>query len=136
MLCTVCSIALDLPSPAPAPAAWRFDFVSALIGAVVALVLAWLVYKSQETLRQRGEAMVAPLIRLSDRLEASAEDRYRELVATHARSLFTPAHVASLDTVLVEPKLLFPRSLHHPLPNPPQRPTRLPPDRSPCRWTS
>ncbi len=108
MLCTVCSIALDLPSPAPAPAAWRFDFVSALIGAVVALVLARLIYRSRETLRQRGEAMVAPLIRLSDRLEASAEDRYRELVATHARSLFTPAHVASLDTVFVEPKLLFP----------------------------
>jgi HEAT repeat protein len=114
MLCTVCSIALDLPSPAPAPAAWRFDFASALIGAVVALVLVWLVYKSRETLRQRGEEMVAPLIRLSDRLDASAEDRYRELVATHAHSLFTPAHVASLDTVLIEPELLFPPPPPHP----------------------
>jgi HEAT repeat protein/energy-coupling factor transporter ATP-binding protein EcfA2 len=108
MLCTVWSIALDLPVPAPAPAAWRFDFVSALIGAVVALVLAWLVYRSREALRQRGETMVAPLLRLSDRLEATAEDRYRELVATYARSLFMPAHVPSLDTVFIEPELFLP----------------------------
>jgi HEAT repeat protein len=108
MLCTVCSITLDLPSPAPALAAWRFDFTSALIGAVVALVLAWLVYKSRETLRQRGKAMVAPLLRLSDRLEASAEDRYRELVAKYARNLFVPAHIASLDSVFIEPELFLP----------------------------
>jgi len=108
MLYTICPTILHLPGPVPAPPSWRFDIVSALIGAAVALLLAGLAYHFHHPLRLGWEAMVAPLARLSHYLQASAEDSYRELVAARARSLVLPTHMAPLDAVFVEPELLLP----------------------------
>jgi HEAT repeat protein len=106
-----CSTILYLRGPAPAPQPWQFDATSALIGAAVALVLAWLAYRFRDALRLGWETVTAPLARLYHRLQASADDRYRELVATRARSLIVPAHLAPLDAVFIEPKLFSPPPL-------------------------
>lgn len=111
MLCITYSIARYLPGPATAPQSWQFDTWSALVGAAVALLLAWLAYRFRDALRLGWETVVGPLVRLHHRLQASAEDHYRELVARRARSLTVPAHVAPLDAVFVEPKLLPPTPL-------------------------
>ncbi|MFQ6100674.1 MAG: NACHT domain-containing protein [Anaerolineae bacterium] len=100
-----------LAGPAPAPQRWRFDTLSALIGAGIAILLLGLAYGLRDELRLGWETIVAPLGRLYHRLQASAEDRYRELVATWARSLTVPAHVAPLNAVFVEPELLAPLPL-------------------------
>jgi len=111
MLCIAYSTVRYLPGPAPAPQSWQFDTWSALVGAAVALLLAWLAYRFRDALRLGWETVVGPLVRLHRRLQASAEDHYRELVARRARSLTIPAHVAPLDAVFVEPKLLPPTPL-------------------------
>ena len=111
MLCIAYSTVRYLPGPAPAPQSWQFDIWSALVGAAVALLLAWLAYRFRDALRLGWETVVGPLVRLHRRLQASAEDHYRELVARRARSLTIPAHVAPLDAVFVEPKLLPPTPL-------------------------
>ncbi len=108
MLCIAYSTVRYLPGPVPAPQSWQFDIWSALVGAAVALLLAWLAYRFRDALRLGWETVVGPLVRLHRRLQASAEDHYRELVARRARSLTIPAHVAPLDAVFIEPKLLLP----------------------------
>lgn len=97
--------------PAPAPPAWRFDVLSALVGAGAALLLAGLIYGFRGALRQWWEALGAALSRLHHYLRASAEEEYRELVAEWARSVAVAAHLAPLDAVFVEPRLLAPRPL-------------------------
>jgi HEAT repeat protein len=87
---------------------WRFDTASALVGAAVALLLAGLAYYFRDALRLDRETAMAPLVRLRHRLEASAEDRYRELVANWARSHVVLASLVSLDDVFVEPRLRAP----------------------------
>ena len=99
----------NLPVTAPASPPWRFDIVSALIGAVVALLLAGLVYRFREAIRQSWESRVAtPLAEFLQRLQASAGDRYCELVSQWARSRTILTPVAPLDVVFVEPRLLAP----------------------------
>jgi HEAT repeat protein len=102
---------LYLAGPASASPPWRFDAWSALIGAVVAVLLIGLAYGFRDELRLGWETMVAPLSRLYHHLQASADERYRELVAKWACSLPTSAHVAPLDAVFVEPELVVPSSL-------------------------
>lgn len=114
MLCIAYSTILYLPGHAQAPGSWGFDPLSALIGAGIALLLAGLIYVLRNELRLGWETAVAPLIRLRHRLQASADDRYRELVATQARSLTVSAHVAPLDAVFIEPELLAPSLLPPP----------------------
>jgi len=87
---------------------WRFDTASALVGAAVALLLAGLAYYFRDALRLGWETVVAPLVRLRHRLEAGAEDRYRELLYNWARSLAVPTSLISLDSILVEPRLRAP----------------------------
>lgn len=111
MLCIVYSTIRYLPAHAPAPQPWQFDLWSALIGAAVALLLAWLVYRFRDALRMGCETVVSPLGKLYRRLQASDEAYYRKLVASRAISLTVPAHVAPLDTVFVEPELLSPPPL-------------------------
>ncbi len=105
---TICSDIIYLLEYAPAPSPWQFDAKSALIGAVAAFVLVGLVYYFRDALRQSREAITARLAQLSQRLQANAEERYRELVTKHAHSLGVPAHVAPLDAIFVEPTLLVP----------------------------
>jgi len=108
MPCTAYSTILHLPGPAPVPQHWQLDVASALIGAAVALLLTGLAYRHRDALRRGWEAAVAPLGQWQARLQSSAEDRYRELVATRARSLVVPAGVVSLDGIFIEPKLFSP----------------------------
>jgi len=84
---------------------WRFDLGSALIGAAAALVLVWLAYLFRRQLRAGQDSAKALLARFTHYLQASTEDNYRTLVATGARPLTFPAHVAPLDAVFVEPRL-------------------------------
>ncbi len=103
----ICSVMFHLPKPVPAPS-WQFDAVSALIGAIVTLVLVGLVYYFRDTLRQSRENVAASLDQLSQSMQANTDDRYRALVVTKARSLSMFAHTAPLDAVFVEPELLVP----------------------------
>ncbi len=111
MLYTIYVVTLYLAGPAPAPRRWRFDTLSALIGAAVAILLIGLAYGFRQELRLGWETVVAPLGRLRRRLQASADERYRELVTTWARSLTVAPHIAPLDAVFVEPELLAPSPL-------------------------
>lgn len=104
MRCIVYSTTLCL---APVPQPWRFDVWSALVGAAVALLLVGMAYHFRDALRLGWETAVTPLVRLHHRLQASAKDRYRELVAARARTLTLLAHVAPLDAVFVEPELFY-----------------------------
>ncbi|MEA3341498.1 MAG: HEAT repeat domain-containing protein [Chloroflexota bacterium] len=108
MLSVICSTTLYLAIPAPALQRWHFDPLSALIGAGVALLLAWLIYHFRDELRLGWGTATASLLRLRSLLQASADDRYRELVVARMRSLTVPAHTAPLDAVFIEPKLLAP----------------------------
>ena len=114
MDCIVCLPTRYWSGPAPAPPSWRFDTTSALIGAAVALLLAGLAYRFRDPLRLGWETVTSPLARLYRRLQAGAQDRYRQLVAARARSLIVPAHLAPFDAAFVEPNLFspppFPRS--------------------------
>ncbi|HET91679.1 MAG TPA: hypothetical protein ENN99_13205, partial [Chloroflexi bacterium] len=98
------SLALLL-GPAPAPLSWKFDVPSALIGAVLTLLLAGLAYRFREKLRATGEEAISPLTQLYDRLEATTEERYYERVAVRSQSLVLPAHAVSLDSIFVAPIL-------------------------------
>ena len=114
MLHYIYSATPNLPVTAPASPPWRFDIVSALIGAVVALLLAGLVYHFRKAIRQSWEDRVAtPLAELLQRLQASAGDQYCGLVCQWARSRTVLASMAPFDVVFVEPRLLAPVSPTH-----------------------
>ncbi len=111
MPCIIYTTMHHLPGPAPVPQPWRFDTTSAIIGAAVALLLAGLAYHFRDALRLGWETLIAPLTQAHHRLQAGAEDRYRELAITQSRSLIVPAHLASLDDIFVEPTLFSPAPL-------------------------
>ena len=90
---------------------WRFDPLSALIGAVVALVLAGLAYAFRGALGRLGQATARVLSEFLDYMRASTEENYRRLIAATARSLIIPEHAAVLESVFVEPQLLVPPEL-------------------------
>ena len=101
----------EVPSlPRPTAQPWQFDPWSALIGAVLALLLVGLVYRFRRDLRLGWSGVKAPLARLAHYVQATAEENYRELVAARAQSLILPAHLASLDELFVEPRLRIPLS--------------------------
>ena len=93
---TAYSTILQSLGPTPVPHHWQLDVASALIGAAVAFLFTGLAYRYRDALRQGWEAAVAPLGQWQARLQSSAEDRYRALVATRARSLVVPAGAAPL----------------------------------------
>ena len=97
-----------LQGPTLAPRLWRFDVLSALLGAAATFVLIMLAYAFRDQLRRVWEVVERLLTRLQLGLEASADERYRALVAAWARSLIVPAHVAPLDAIFIEPQLLAP----------------------------
>ena len=108
MLCAADFAILHLPGPAPVSQSWRLDVASALIGAVVALLLAGLLYRYRDSLRLAWEDLAALVARWRGRLQASTEDRYRDLVARWAQSVVVPPGAVSVDSVFVEPRLLPP----------------------------
>ncbi len=99
------SFAQGLPDVSPP---WRFDPLSALIGAAVTLLLVGLLYAFRDALSRAWEAILASLRRLWRYLLAGAEESYREQVVAWARSLIIPAHAASPDAIFIEPELHAP----------------------------
>jgi HEAT repeat protein len=87
---------------------WRFDPLSALIGAAVVALLVGLLYAFRARLRQAWEAVAVQLGKFMNYMRASADENYRRLVAAKARAFVVPAHAALLDAVFVEPRLLVP----------------------------
>jgi HEAT repeat protein len=86
---------------------WRFDLLSALIGAAVASLLAGLLYAFRGALGQAWQAVAAEFAQFMNYMRAGADENYRRLVATKARSLIAPSHVVSLEAAFVEPILLI-----------------------------
>jgi hypothetical protein len=78
------------------------------LGAAATFVLIMLAYAFRDQLRRVWEVVERLLTRLQLGLEASADERYRALVAAWARSLIVPAHVAPLDALFIGPQLLAP----------------------------
>ncbi len=92
--------------------AWRFDLASALIGAVLALLLIGLAYHFRDRLRAGWQATQTPFRQISRFFQANAADRYLEQTLAHAQTFSTPPLI-SLDAAFIEPRL-------KPYPLPPQ----------------
>lgn len=92
------------------PTQWSFDWRSAVIGAVVAWLIALFLYARRESLRQLGEKAWAPIARWRTRLQRSTEETYllalREQV--HQRWLLDPAHPSE---IFIPPLFLAPPPL-------------------------
>lgn len=101
------SLVQELHSSSPPPP-WRFDLLSALIGAAIAFLLIGLFYALRDTLSHAWEVLLATWRRLVHYLLADAEEVYREQVIARARSLVVLPQVVSLDAVFVEPELRLP----------------------------
>lgn len=67
--------------------AWRFDLRSALIGAVIALVIAWILYERREQIKQLALKWWAPVVNLRSRAQASQEERYITALKNELREL-------------------------------------------------
>lgn len=88
--------------------AWRFDLLSAAIGATLALIATGLFLHLRGSIVRGWQQVAAGARRLSARVTASAEQRYRERVAGWAVHSNVLAHVAPLDRVFVPPRLTPP----------------------------
>ncbi|HOT92783.1 MAG TPA: HEAT repeat domain-containing protein [Anaerolineae bacterium] len=75
------------------PQAWKFDLLSALIGAILALLLAFAVYQQRERIKRLGLKLWSPLVNLRNRAQASQEERYIGALQEALKELllFTPA---------------------------------------------
>lgn len=73
--------------------AWKFDLPSALIGAVIALMLARVIYRQREKIKQFGVKLWSPVVNLRNRARASQEERYVTALQEALKELllFTPA---------------------------------------------
>lgn len=73
--------------------AWRFDLNSALIGAAIALFLAWFLYQRREQLKQFALKLWSPVVNLRSRAQASQEERYVTALENDLKDLllFKPA---------------------------------------------
>jgi HEAT repeat protein len=108
---------------------WRFDAVSAAIGAVLAWIAAWAAYRWRKRLAHLRDQIRTAMRRLAGRITASAEQRYRERVAAWASQVSAFSHVVPLERVFVPPPLIPP----HPSPNPSAKQPRA---RKPITWES
>jgi len=100
-----------IPRIAPAPSSWRFDPTSALIGAALTLLLAWLAHRFRDALRLGWETVTDPFVQSYRRLQSSAEERHRERVARWARALTIPQGVVPLEAIFVKLLLAAPPPL-------------------------
>jgi HEAT repeat protein len=85
---------------------WRFDPISGLIGAVLALVLAGLAYLSRESLAGVTEQPLEVLRNLLAKVTADTEHRYRESLVEWASKLHIFAELVPLEQVFVHPPLV------------------------------
>jgi HEAT repeat protein len=87
---------------------WRFDPLSALIGAAAVALLVGLFYAFRNQLRQVWGAVAAAFVKFMNYMRASADENYRRLVAAKVRTFVVPAHTAPLEALFVEPRLFVP----------------------------
>jgi HEAT repeat protein len=87
---------------------WRFDPLSALVGAVAVALLVGLLYAFRAKVRQVWGVFAAAFARFMNYMRASADENYRRLVAAEVRAFVIPAHIAPLEALFVEPRLLVP----------------------------
>ncbi len=94
---------------------WRFDFTSALIGAVIALLVARIIYVRRETIKQFGIKLWSPVAKLRNRLQASQEEKYLSDLQEALKGLlfFEPDDPL---TIFQPPKLAAPAPLPTTLP--------------------
>lgn len=102
------STVLCLQGLTPSSQPWRFDPLSALIGAVAVALLVGLLYAFRSQLGQVWEVVAAAFIKFMSYMRASADENYRRLVAEKVRAFVIPAHVALLEALFVEPRLFVP----------------------------
>ncbi|MGC9357642.1 MAG: hypothetical protein ACP5GX_07245, partial [Anaerolineae bacterium] len=88
--------------------AWRFDWRSALIGAIAAWLLAALLYRYRETLKNQVKRLWAPIVQWRDRMRRSTEEKYLEALQDALRTLllFEPQNP---ESVFVPPLFLAPQ---------------------------
>lgn len=89
---------------------WRFDFRSALLGALLAWGIAWVVYLRRNAIKQRLEQLRAPLLRWRARSQRSTGEKYLGALQEALRRLllFTPQNPRQ---VFVPPRFLAPGPL-------------------------
>jgi len=104
---------------------WHFDPISALIGAVLALIAAGVAYQLKDPLVRLMERARGTARDLTQKATASAEQRYRERVVAWASRANALSHLASLDQIFVSPPLILPPP--HPDPQAQHPPVRRPP---------
>ncbi|RLC62706.1 MAG: hypothetical protein DRI80_05755, partial [Chloroflexota bacterium] len=90
------------------PPPWRFDPLSALLGAMAAFFVAALTYRYRAKLRARWQAIRAGVERVRARLTSNLEDRYRAQVANVADARHLLARFAPLTALYVPPPLIAP----------------------------
>jgi HEAT repeat protein len=89
------------------PGAWRFDLLSALIGAVLALLGVGLLYAGRRPLQARYAALRGRVEQASQRLHLAAEAQYRQWLAEQLpRWIAWSALDPRLTRCLIEPTLL------------------------------
>ena len=108
MSLTPSSITFFSPVSFQLPSTWRFDPLSALIGAAIAFILMGLLYIFREQLRAAWERLVAPVDQLTHRLQSDAETQYRERVVGWSRTLPFLGDLVPLHRAFIEPELLVP----------------------------
>lgn len=87
------------------PDNWVFDWRSAVIGALVAWLLAIFVYTRRDALRRLGKRAWTPMARWRTRLQRSAEEKYLLALRKELRTrlLFEPTHP---ELIFVPPSFL------------------------------
>lgn len=89
---------------------WHFDGRSALIGALIACVIAWVLYLQRNAVKQRLERLRAPLVSWRSRSQRSTGEKYLSALQAALRRLllFTPEDPRQ---VFVPPRFLAPAAL-------------------------
>ncbi len=91
-------------------ASWRFDLRSALVGALVAWAIAWMLYRRRAVIGQRLEQLRAPFKRWWARNQRSTGEKYLAALQEQLRRLLLFAPEDPLQ-VFVPPQFLTPAAL-------------------------
>lgn len=81
-----------------AAARWRFDLRSALIGAIIAWIIAGFLYARRQAIKELVQVLWSPVVAFRKRLQSSQESRYIDALQAVLRSrlLFNPSDPLSV----------------------------------------
>ncbi|MBN1878366.1 MAG: HEAT repeat domain-containing protein [Anaerolineae bacterium] len=102
---------------------WHFDLLSAIIGAIIAWIIAGMIYVRRAGLIALKEKLIAQITRLSDRFQSSQEEKYLQVVqeALKRLLLFTPQDPQAIfqpphfETIWPHTYITTPEGLQKPL---------------------